>query len=172
MFLDFIKTFFVKKTLRKNSNNVRRNQGNTTVKTVGLLIDGSLFCKNEALLKELISNGINQNAIKLLVYKDKAKIKIDPLDSTFGFNAFDCLGNIIVPVVNEFVNEEFDLLISYYAVEKPLLLMITQKSKAKFKAGFFSIDKQLNDFMINTTTEDYKVFTFELFKYLKILNKI
>ena len=46
------------------------------------------------------------------------------------------------------------------------------KAKAGFKVGFASIDKRLNHFMIDTNAENYIVFMSELFKYLKILNKI
>jgi len=45
-------------------------------------------------------------------------------------------------------------------------------SKAKFKVGFASVSKKLNHFMIGTHAEDHEVFMSELFKYLKILNKL
>jgi hypothetical protein len=67
---------------------------------------------------------------------------------------------------------KFDLLLNYYDTEKPALLLVSNQSKAAFKVGFASIDKKLNHFMINTNAENYKVFVEELFKYLKILNKI
>ena len=62
---------------------------------------------------------------------------------------------------------EFDLLISYYDIEKPILMLMTQKSKAKFKVGFASVDKHFNRWMINTSLENYKLFISELFRYLK-----
>jgi hypothetical protein len=74
--------------------------------------------------------------------------------------------------VDDFVNQEFDLLISYYDVEKSPLLLVTNLSKASFKVGFSSIDKRLNHFMIDTNAENYLVFMDELFRYLKILNKL
>ena len=49
---------------------------------------------------------------------------------------------------------------------------LSNLSKAIFKVGFASIDKRLNHFMINTNAENYKVFAEEMFKYLRILNKI
>jgi hypothetical protein len=65
-----------------------------------------------------------------------------------------------------------DLLINYYDTEKVALLLVSNLSKASFKVGFASIDKRLNHFMIDTNAENYIVFMSELFKYLKILNKI
>jgi hypothetical protein len=60
----------------------------------------------------------------------------------------------------------------YYDTEKVALLLVSNLSKASFKVGFASIDKRLNHFMIDTNAENYTVFMSELFKYLKILNKI
>ncbi len=74
--------------------------------------------------------------------------------------------------VKDFMSKKFDLLINYYDVEKSALLIVSNGSKANFKVGFSSINKKLNHLMINTHAENYKVFVEELFKYLKILNKI
>jgi len=74
--------------------------------------------------------------------------------------------------VKDFTAQKFDLLINYYDTEKSALLLASNQSKAIFKVGFASIDKKLNHFMIDTNAENYKVFIDELFKYLKILNKI
>jgi hypothetical protein len=91
---------------------------------------------------------------------------------TFSIKHLDWKAEITYPAINDFINEKFDLLISYYDVEKAILLKITHNSRAQFKVGFSSIDKRLNHLMINTNAENYKVFVHELFRYLKILNKI
>jgi hypothetical protein len=57
-------------------------------------------------------------------------------------------------------------------VGKAPLELATIKSQAKFKAGFSSTDNRLNNFMIKSQAEKYKEFVAELFKYLKILNKL
>jgi hypothetical protein len=74
--------------------------------------------------------------------------------------------------VKDFIAQKFDLLINYYDTEKSALLLVSNQSKASFKVGFSSIDKKLNHFMIDTNAENYQIFIEELFKYLKILNKI
>ena len=91
---------------------------------------------------------------------------------TFGLKDFNFKGRTELQSINEFVSNEFDLLINYYDVEKPVLLLLTNNSKAKFKVGFSSVDKKLNHLMINTNAENHTVFVHELFRYLKILNKI
>ncbi|MFV8376078.1 DUF6913 domain-containing protein [Flavobacterium sp. LB1P71] len=153
-------------------HNVKSSSLSTSIQTVGLLIDASYFSEKEALINELIANGIPADNIKIIVYKDKFK-KSDALaNPAFGAKHLNWNGEITHPQVNDFVNEKFDLLINYYDVEKAILMVVTHNSKAQFKVGFSSIDKRLNHFMINTNVENYKVFTHELFKYLKILNKL
>jgi len=49
---------------------------------------------------------------------------------------------------------------------------VTHKSMADLKVGVASSDKRLNHHMIDTQVEKYTVFVEELFKYLRILNKL
>jgi hypothetical protein len=172
MFINYIKNFYAKKTLKKNLQNVKSEEVSNAVKTVGLLIDASFFSQKEALIADLISNGFSKENIKVIVYTDKSKSNGSNLQLVFGAKHLNWKGEITEPKANDFLNEEFDLLISYYDVEKTILMLFTLKSKAKFKVGFASIDKRLNHLIINTEAENYKVFTDELFRYLKLLNKI
>jgi hypothetical protein len=172
MFLNFIKDFFLKRILKNNLHNVKINSSASSIKTVGLLIDESYFFEKEVLVKELMANGILESHIKLIVYKDKWRKNEVYSQPTFNIKHLNWKSEITNPAINDFINEKFDLLISYYDVEKAILLNITHNSKAQFKVGFSSIDKRLNHLMINTNTENYKVFVHELFRYLKILNKI
>ncbi|WP_415578731.1 DUF6913 domain-containing protein, partial [Flavobacterium psychrophilum] len=91
---------------------------------------------------------------------------------TFSNNDMSWKGTLSPIFVKDFINIPFDMLISYYDTEKAPLLLITNHSKALFKVGFSTVDKRLNHLMINTNAENYKVFVHELFRYLKILNKI
>ena len=172
MFLNYIKDFSAKKILKNSLHNVKSSTLSGPVRTVGLLIDESYFLEKEALVQELVANGIPENNIKVIVYRDKFKKNEIYTQPTFGSKHLNWNATITNPVVNEFVNEKFDLLLSYYDVEKAILLLITHNSKAQFKVGFSAIDKRLNHLMINTNAENYKVFVHELFRYLKILNKI
>lgn len=172
MFLNYIKDFFVKKILKNRLHNVKSVALTDSIQTVGLLIDESHFSEKEALVKELIANGILEKNLKIIVYRDKFKKNEIYTYPTFGSRHLNWNSEITDPIVNNFINEKFDLLINYYDVEKAILLLITHNSKAQFKVGFSSIDKRLNHLMINTNVEKYKVFTHELSRYLKLLNKI
>ena len=172
MFLNYIKDLFLKRILKNRLHNVKSSLSSATIQNIGLLIDESNFFEKEALVKELIANGISENNIKIIVYRDKLKKYEQYSQPTFGIKHLNWNGEISNPTIKDFINEQFDLLISYYDVEKTILLTITHNSKAHFKVGFSSIDKRLNHLMINTNVENYKVFAHELFRYLKILNKI
>jgi hypothetical protein len=172
MFLNYIKNFFLKKIYHKKIQNVIIASSQNKIQTVGLLIDESYFFEKDALVKGLIANGILEKNIKIIAYRDKFKkneLNPQPIFSMKDFNWKSQITNL---EVKDFILEKFDLLINYYDVEKSILLKITNDSKADFKVGFSTIDKRLNHFMINTNAENYTVFTQELFRYLKILNKI
>lgn len=172
MFLNYLKDYFLKRILKNSLQNVKSISSSVSIQTVGVLIDESYFFKKEGLIEELISNGIDENDIKIIVYRDSLKKNEEYSQPTFSIKHLSWKAEITNPIVNDFINEKFDLLISYYDVERAILLNITHNSKALFKVGFSSVDKKLNHLMINTHTENYKVFVHELFRYLKILNKI
>ena len=176
MFWNKIKEFWVKKIVKKKLLNVKHLAINSTIKKVGILFDETYFYEKDALLAELISelinNGIQEENISSLVFKNVVK-KNETFDSPFfSYKNVSWIATIDKKEVTEFIRQDFDLLISYYDIEKSALLLVTNLSKAKFKVGFASIDKRLNHFMVDTNAENYKVFVSELFKYLKILNKL
>lgn len=172
MFLNYLKDFSTKKIVKNSLSNVKHLASDKVIKTVGIIFDESYFYEREALVKELIQNGIAENNIKVLVFKDKIK-KNEVFDyPVFSHRDLSWTGNVDKKEVKDFVAEPFDLLINYYDTEKVPLLLVSHLSKAGFKAGFASIDKRLNHLMINSNAENFKIFMDELFKYLKILNKI
>ena len=172
MFLNYFKNFYIKKYVKNKLSNVTNLFQNAKVTTVGILVDETLFNKKEALIDQLINNGIDVNNIRLLVFKDKILKKETYNYPIFSQSDLSLIGKIINKDAEAFIAEPFDLLINYYDLEKVSLIIVTNESKAKFKVGFESIDKRLNHFIIESKIEDYGIFVTELFKYLKILNKI
>ncbi|WP_264563887.1 DUF6913 domain-containing protein [Flavobacterium sp. N3904] len=172
MFLNYLKNLILNRKIKKSLTNVKANNFSGSIKTVGLFIDESCFFYKEKLIDEIVKNGIDINNIKVILYKESFEKKEVFTYPTFGLKDFDFNARINLKEINAFINEDFDLLINYYDIEKPVLLLLTNNSSAKFKVGFSSIDKRLNHFMIAVNAQDYSVFTQELFRYLKILNKI
>ena len=172
MFLKFIKDFSLKKIIKKSLPGYKPLTSPDAVITVGILIDESYFFDKEGLIVELISNGISRSNIETLSFKEKVKPK-EIIDYRYITRKdISVSGTFEKEDVAAFINTPFDMLISYYDVEKAPLLLATIKSKAKFKVGFSGIDNRLNSFMISSQAEKYTEFVSELFKYLKILNKI
>lgn len=169
MFLNYIKEFFVKKSLKKNLHLDKNEVFTSNIQTVGLLVDESKFKHSKELIKELISHGITPENIQIVAFRDKIKKKKTYSRPTFSRKDIDWKGEITTVFLNEFIQTKFDLLIGYYDVEKTILMLVNAKSKAKFKVGFSSVDERINRWMINTDTENYKIFVSELFKYLKSL---
>lgn len=172
MFWNKIKEFWTKKIVKKKLLNVKHLATNAAIIKVGIVFDETYFHDKDALISELINNGIQEENISSLVFKNVVK-KNETFDSPFfSYKNVSWIATIDKKEVTEFIRQDFDLLISYYDIEKSALLLVTNLSKAKFKVGFASIDKRLNHFMVDTNAENYKVFVSELFKYLKILNKL
>jgi hypothetical protein len=171
MFLNFLKKFLLKRKLNKALSSINDAFSVDKIKTVGLLIDETYFTEKNQLIQDLKTNGIEEQDITLLLYHDKDK-KRDLNFASFSLKGVSWSGLMANQEIIDFKANKFDLLISYYDIEKVPLLLVTQRSKAGFKVGFSNIDKRLNHLMIETTAENSLVFIDELFKYLKILKKI
>ncbi len=172
MFLNFLKEFFLKRKLKNCFANVKNDASGNRIKTVGLLLDESYFPARENLVEVLVQHGILPEHINILAFRPAIR-KNEVFDyPVFSMKDISWSGEIRGETVEKFTAQHFDLLISYYDVEKTALLLVTRLSAADFKTGFSSIDKRLNHLTITTVAENYKVFVEELFRYLKILNKI
>ncbi len=172
MFLNFLKGFLLKRKLKNSLSNVNDTFSNESIKTLGILIDESYFTDKNALLDSIIIKGFTKENISVLIYKDKIRKNETSSYPSFSWKDVSWNGTIYKKEVKDFQVQKFDMLISYYDVEKAALMLITHQSKALFKVGFATVDKRLNNFMINTNAEQYRIFNEELFKYLKILNKL
>ncbi len=172
MFLNYLKNLFTKKIVKNSISDTHHPAAAGTVKTVGILFDESYFYEREALVDELVKYGIERQNIQILVFKNKIRINENFDYPVFSHRDLSWRATFSNSDVKDFMEKDFDLLLNYYDTEKSALLIVSNLSPAKFKVGFSSIDNKLNHLMINTTAEDYKVFVEELFKYLKILNKI
>ena len=172
MFLNKIKNFIIKKIVSKSLSNVKSVASDGIIKTVGIIYDESNLSEREDLILKLVKYGIEESAIEVLVFRDKIKKKEVFDYSIFSYKDVSWSATFDKPEILSFIARDFDLLINYYDIEKTPLLLVSHHSKAKFKVGFAAIDKRVNHFMIDVNTQNCQVFVDELFKYLKILNKL
>jgi|SRR5690554_5797665 len=171
MFLGFLKRKTLKKIVNKDLPKVNTSSKNK-VKTVGLLIDGTRFVHIDKLVEELVGFGLEKKNIKVLVYLDK-KSK----DTTWSYFRLKDISltkktTHMGREVKAFENEPFDLLVNYYHQKQIALTYLGIQLKADFKVGFASEEKQINDLVIDLPLLDYQLFAKELYKYLKLFNKL
>ena len=109
----------------------------------------------------------NENKIKFVAYVTEKDETLTSWDSYFTPLDFGWNGNISNYDINEFIETDFDALISYYDEDIHELNLITAKSKANFKIGISNKDQRLHDFIINIKSSFIDIFKVELEKYLK-----
>lgn len=172
MFYKIIKNFFLKKNVTKRLLKQKNQLAQQKIATVGLLVDETYFSNTAALVDQLISKGIEKDNITVLIYKDKIKSKELITSPFLALKNISFAGEIDKPEVVDFLETPFDILINYYDVNKYRIMLLSIQSKAKFKVGFETVDKRVNDFIIKELVDNYSAFITELFKYLKILKKL
>lgn len=172
MIYKIVKDFFLKRNVNNKLKNYQLQLSSNKIVKVGVLIDANYFMNQEELIEEIVKHGILRENIDILSFVNKnRKTILEKFD--FFFRKDISFGGLFKSErVTNFTEQSFDLLISYYNIQKPTLLLVTRSSKAKFKVGFQTIDKRVNHLLINTEAENYSEFITELFKYLKILKKI
>ncbi|WP_034057858.1 DUF6913 domain-containing protein [Lacinutrix jangbogonensis] len=145
---------------------------NTKVKYIGVIFNADeIINKLDFKVLAEVLNIIEDN-IKIIAFKTKVKDEEHVFNPTFSLKHLGRKGAIKDKVLQQFLNTEFDVLISYYKQDFTPLKVLTVTSKAKFKVGVLEADERLNDLIIKTRIDDFITFTSELKKYLNILNKI
>ena len=120
--------------------------------------------------------GIEKEKVEVIAFKyrveEKEKEKESLFNPTFSSKQIGWRGVIKDQTLQQFLNKEFDILISYYKKDVTALKLITVASKAKLKVGVLETDERINDIIIKTEINNFSTFTSEIKKYLNILNKI
>ncbi|NDI99733.1 hypothetical protein GWA97_11650 [Flavobacterium sp. LaA7.5] len=169
--MKFIKNFGLKKIIKKSLAKYQQGAMPDAVAIVGLLTDEKHFKYRDAIVQELVKQGIAEKNIEVLSFRERLNSK-EAVAGCYTLGDINANGSFKKEETTAFIYRRFDMLISYYDEESLPLMLATLKSKAKFKVGFPVMGNNLNDFTINTDPQKHEVFISELFKYLKILNKI
>ena len=159
---------YVEKLLATRIPSVNDNK----VSSVGVILHLDEFSNFEQFRSFFKSIDLRPNRVKIIAYSYEEPT-IDKLwDSYFNAKDFGWKGNINNTELETFLNQPFDLLISYYKKPELELDLITAKSTANFKVGLSTEDPRLYDLIIDLDTKQFDLFTKELIKYLKVLNKL
>lgn len=81
-------------------------------------------------------------------------------------------GQIENGYVLEFLGREYDMSINYYEDDNLMMKLLSVKTSARLKVGLGAQDPKVNDLILNTAMNDFKLFKSELKKYLKVLKEI
>ncbi|MCM4163511.1 MULTISPECIES: DUF6913 domain-containing protein [unclassified Arenibacter] len=159
----------LKKGLNASPKIVDRAKG---ISAVGCIVDLDEFENTNAFDEFVEEFSLRHNALKIIGYKKYNDNNSPYSTPVFSDKDLGWKGNIENSYALEFLNREYDLLVNYYTDDKLLLQLMTLNTKARLKVGFGSVDKSLNDLILNTPIEDFQTFKKELGKYLRVLNEI
>lgn len=172
MFSRIIKNFFIKRKIYKKLDEFSLQHTDSKISSIGLLVDETYFLHTAELIQEICNFGIKKSQIDVVCFLDKKKK--DCVDDVLYFTNNDVTWSCGIKneKLQDFASKPYDLLLSYYDIEKAPLVLVTFLSKASLKVGFQTAHKKANHLVINEFAENYKSYVSELFKYLKIINKI
>ena len=116
--------------------------------------------------------GVEKEDFRIVLSESGRSGKIDFEGLVIGRSEIGLTGKFRSPEVRDFVNEDFDLLISFTKNESKLLDLIAEASAAFLKVSRREEGTLNYDLSIATDFNEPEVFVEELKKYLKILNRI
>ncbi|MBT8260969.1 MAG: hypothetical protein HKO92_01375 [Flavobacteriaceae bacterium] len=167
---------FKDKSNQKYINNVLNsrisNVKNKRINSVGILFNLAEFSDYDVFKKFIKSLNVKDNKVKFIAYIEDEKDTLNSWDSYYYEKDFGWKGKVNNIELQEFINTKFDLLISYYTVNRYELNIVTALSKANFKVGIAIHDERLNDFIVKVKPNEFVTFITELKKYFKVLNII
>ena len=172
MFFKQLKSVSIKKNIALILKQRLRDFKSSKVQSVGIIFDYEAFHDYDFfhdLLKDL---GIRKNNIRFIAKINSEKKQPNSWDAFFSSKDFDWLGKHKNPEIDEFIEQPFDVLISYYKKQTLELNLITALSKANFKIGLNNEDDRLHDFIIEVDPLKTAIFKTELIKYLTTLNRL
>ena len=172
MFLKIIKDFFLRRKIKHSLENYQLEYNTSKIKTIGIIIDESFFTETPVFLSQIRAVFPNDVAFSVLIYTDKSSNKLENKNEILNRSKISLTGSINHETTKQFLLTEFDLLLSFYDIHKPILKLLSIKSKSKFKVGLNKVNKKINHFVIQSVTTNYASIIVELIRYLKIVNKI
>ncbi|TNJ43103.1 hypothetical protein KFZ70_11510 [Tamlana fucoidanivorans] len=172
MILKGFKEKSIKKKLNKLLSERCVNTSDNKVASVGVVVNIDEF-ESIDVFEQLVSTlGVNANRLKVISFSEHITEDLNTWDERYNPKDFSWDGAVKNTSLQSFLDTNFDVLISYYEQDKLELKLITASSKAMFKIGTLESDMRLNDLIIKIPLKAFDVFKEEVFKYLKILNKI
>ena len=170
--LKIIKEKTLQKRTLKNVNKRNVSDRNSVLKTIGLLMDEKFYEDFKILDEYADFFKVKAKNISILTYKAKLLKNTVQETNQITNRDFGWKGDLHNPQAQNFLNQDFDMLIGVYAEKNSYLDWMISQSKAKFKVGFKNADEKLFDLIIQVSPSEKEIFITELKKYLIVLNKL
>ncbi len=148
------------------------SQSISGLKTLAVLIDASYSVNILSLVKLANELGVTPNNLKVMGYKEDKEVEDSKDADYYNDKSFGVNGTIKSQSLQEFIDQDYDVLIGFYQDNKIELNYVAAASNAKLKVGFAEVDNRINDLIIGATVNNPNLFIKELKKYLKILQVI
>ncbi len=160
------------KNRRQNVDSEKKNPP-SRIKSVGAVADIDLFRNYDFTGKLIESFGLAPNQVQVALVDPSGRNQ-NTLDApeAFSEDSFGLYGKIKNATLEDFVEKEFDLLVSYSGADWIFTEVILARSRARLKAGFDSVDGHWQDIAIKIPGNKMDTFHEELVKYLRIMNLI
>ncbi|WP_407660187.1 DUF6913 domain-containing protein [Mesonia profundi] len=163
-----IKKLSIEKAMEKRFS-TRKKQDLHRLKRVGLIVDADA-AEVEKLQSKLLSVfSLSKNQLSSLIFKENKEQEKEQ-EIYFSEKDFTWRGRLKKESkLNEFLAQDFDLLINYFSEDKLVLHWVSASAEAKLKVGLANEEKRLNDIEIVVKEEEIELFMSELKKYVNII---
>ncbi|MDR0227792.1 MAG: hypothetical protein LBI72_01795 [Flavobacteriaceae bacterium] len=165
--------FIKKKALRKVVESVKLSAISADYtfefQTVGIVLEKSEVSAIDKLIQCLKKQGVERHKIQILVYDAETLVKDMQGVHSYKMTDFDQTGNSTKQEVNSFIEQPFDLLISYYTQDVAPLVWVTAKSAASFKVGVSAVLNKVNHFSLDFAALNAEEYMGNLNRYVEIL---
>lgn len=145
---------------------------NNKVKTIAVLLNANEYDDFESFRQYFKKLNLTSPKHKVVAFVKDDKYESSQWETYFSPKDFGWKGKLNNIDLQSFVDEDYDVLISYYKQESLELNLITALSKANFKVGLARNDERLYDLIIDIKPKEIETFKKEFKKYLNILNKL
>ena len=145
--------------------------GQGKIKKIAILVENEQMEQFDIRLQIQQLFNVSAETIDVLIFKPFVKNQVyesnEITEKDFAWN-----GSLKLNSLEEFVKNEYDLLINYGYEENFYWKVITLRSHSDFKIGFSSKEKRLYDLSVVDSNWNVETLNLEAEKYLKILKKI
>ncbi len=165
-----LQTFFDKK--RQEIKDRVSEKNSRKIRKIGVLLTDDI--EGPSVVHNLIKVfGFEKHQITFLVHKPQLNVKKEAnTEGKFGNSDFGWFGRINNPLVQDFIQSDFDLLINYSEKSNLYIDVLVLLSKASFKVSHAGINDDLYDLVVATGLKDVSILNEEAKKYLQILKKL